>query len=113
MADAVVSLAACPLVIPAASAGMHNVLVTDSAGNAASVPFTIVPVLILSTAAGPVGGRALVAGQGFAALSLISIAFGGMPVAFCSADALGTLSACAFTVPASVAGAHTILAAAS
>ena len=110
MADAVGSLAACPLVIPAASAGMHNVLVTDSAGNAASVPFTIVPVLILSTAAGPVGGRALVAGQGFAAFALISIAFDGIAVAFCSADALGTLSACAFTVPVAVAGAHTILA---
>ena len=108
MADAVGSLAACPLVIPAASAGMHNVLVTDSAGNAASVPFTIVPVLILSTAAGPVGGRALVAGQGFAAFALIKVAFDGTGVAFCAADALGTLSACAFTVPVVGAGVHSI-----
>jgi hypothetical protein len=108
MADATGSLAACPLVIPAASAGMHNVVVTDSARNAASVPFTIIPVLSLSTAAGPVGGRALVAGRGFAAFALISVAFDGTRVAFCAADALGTLSACAFTVPVVGAGVRSI-----
>jgi hypothetical protein len=84
------------------------VLVTDSAGNAASVPFTIIPVLSLSTAVGPVGGRALVAGRGFAAFALISVAFDGTGVAFCLADALGTLSACAFTVPVVGAGVHSI-----
>ena len=107
-ADAAGSLVSCPLIIPTASAGAHNVLVTDSAGNAASVPFTILPVLSLSTAAGPVGGRALVAGRGFAAFALISVAFDGTGVAFCLADALGTLSACAFTVPVVGAGVHSI-----
>ena len=107
-ADAAGNLVSCPLIIPAASAGMHNVMVTDSAGNAASAPFTIVPVLSLSAAAGPVGGRVLVAGRGFVAFALISVAFDETGVAFCTADALGTLSACAFTVPVVVAGVHSI-----
>jgi hypothetical protein len=107
-ADAVGNLVSCPFIIPVASAGAHNVVVADSAGNAASVPFTISPVLSLSTAAGPVGGRALVAGQGFAAFALISIAFDGTRAAFCAADALGTLSGCAFTVPVVGAGVHSI-----
>jgi hypothetical protein len=81
-ADAAGSLVSCPLIIPAASAGAHNVVVADSAGNAASVSFTITPVLSLSTAAGPVGRRALVAGRGFAAFALISVAFDGTGVAF-------------------------------
>jgi hypothetical protein len=108
MADAAGSLAACPLVIPAASTGTHNVMVTDSAGNAASVPFTIIPVLSLSAAAGPVGGWVPVAGRGFAAFALIRVGFDGTRVAFCAADALGTLSACAFTVPVVGAGMHSI-----
>ena len=107
-ADVAGNLMSCPLIIPTESAGAHNVVVSDSAGNAASVPFTIVPVLILSTAAGSVGGRALVAGRGFAAFALISIAFDGTRVAFCAADALGTLSVCAFTVPVVGAGVHSI-----
>jgi hypothetical protein len=107
-ADAAGSLVSCPLIIPDASAGAHNVVVADSAGNAASVPFTIVPVLSLSTAAGPVGGLALAAGRGFAAFALIRIAFDGTGVAFCTADVLGTLSACAFTVPVVGAGVHSI-----
>jgi hypothetical protein len=92
MADATGSLAACPLVIPAASAGMYSVVVTDSTGDAASAPFTIVPVLILSTAVGPVGGRALVAGRGFASSALISIAFDGIAVATCGDVAPASLS---------------------
>jgi hypothetical protein len=107
-ADAAGSLVSCPLIIPAASAGAHNVLVTDSAGNAASVPFTITPVLSLSTAAGPVGGQVLVVGRGFAAFALIGVAFDGTRVAFCTADALGTLSACVFIVPVVGAGVHSI-----
>jgi hypothetical protein len=107
-ADATGRLASCPLVIPAASAGPHSVVVTDSASNAASAPFTIVPVLILSAPAGPVGGRALVAARGFAAFAPISVLFDGAVVATCPADATGTRPSCAFTIPPVAAGVHSI-----
>jgi hypothetical protein len=51
-----------------------------------------------------------VAGWGFAAFAPISVAFDGIGVASCTANVLGTLSACAFTVPVAAAGPHTILA---
>jgi hypothetical protein len=49
-----------------------------------------------------------VAGRGFAAFALINVAFDGTGVAFCTADALGTLSVCAFTIPVVCAGLHSI-----
>jgi hypothetical protein len=90
--------------------------VTASDGkDAGSATYTVIPAISLSATAGAVGSKAVVNGSGFAPNDTIALAFDGasVPTFFCTTDAAGRFSSCAFAVPAAAAGSHTVMASGS
>jgi hypothetical protein len=87
----------------------------DPAGNSGFnfTPFEVVPPYIsLYPSSGPMGTSVTISGSGLVASHLLTVTYdnssSGMPTA-CTTDALGNIaSGCAFTVPASVLGNHTV-----
>jgi hypothetical protein len=121
-ANASGSLSFCAFTVPTKSVGSYTVTASDSTGYAASAlytvtpalslnPITVKPALSLSPSAGPVGSTAAVSGSGYAPNAPITVRFDGSSVStICTADASGSFSSCAFTVPVKTAGIHPVTA---
>jgi hypothetical protein len=105
-------------IVPAGSttssiAGAKTVQASDSASpsNSASATFTVTPAITLSPTSGNVGSTVTVSGTGYGASRTITIKYDGVtqttsPTTVTTTN-YGTFS-CTFTVPASVAGLHTV-----
>jgi hypothetical protein len=114
----------CTFTVPATTAGIHTVTVSDgtytgSATFAVNPALSLIPsagagtvirVISLIPSAGPAGSGAAISGSGFTPSSTIALTFDGSVTTFCTADATGNISYCAFTVPAVAAGIHTVMA---
>jgi hypothetical protein len=121
-ANAKGNLGFCAFTVPAKSVGSYTVTASDSSGFSASAMYTVTPALSLnpitvtralslSPSAGAVGSGAAVNGSGFTPNAPITVSFDGSSVStICTADASGSFSSCAFTVPAVAAGIHTVTA---
>src|SRR5205085_886654 len=100
----------CAFAVPAVPAGSYTVTVSDDTYSGSST-FTVNAALRLIPSAGPAGSRAAVNGGGFAPNAPITLSFDGSSVAtICTADASGSFSSCAFTVPVTTAGIHPVTA---
>ncbi|HEV2519298.1 MAG TPA: PKD domain-containing protein [Thermoplasmata archaeon] len=101
----------CTFTVPSAVIGAHTVSATDHSSNTASATFTVVSTIQLSPTSGPVGTSVTVSGHGFAGGSLTAVTWSPGAASLCSAttSAAGDFS-CSFTVPAAVAGSHTVTA---
>jgi hypothetical protein len=109
--DATGTFRYCAFTVPAATAGTYTVTATDTSANAASASYTVTPAISLTPGAGVVGSSVAVSGSGFKANGGITVTFDGSSVATdCTADASGSFSPCAFTVPQATEGPHTVTA---
>jgi hypothetical protein len=100
----------CAFTVPATTAGSYTVTVSDGTYSG-SATFTINPAVGLLPSAGPGGSLAAISGTGFAPFAPIAVSFDGRSLStFCTSNATGSISACAFTVPAVAAGIHTVTA---
>jgi hypothetical protein len=104
----------CAFTVPAATAGAHAVSVSDGT-YAGTYAFTVTvdPALSLAPSAGAVGSTVVISGSGYAAGGTILLTFDGSTppnTPACTADATGSFSNCAFTVPAKTAGSYTVAA---
>jgi hypothetical protein len=92
----------CALLVAGLSPGAQHVQAqTLSAAN---------PAISLTATAGLRSYRVVVSGRGFALNSTITLAVDGSSGASCTADATGSFSSCAYTVPAQTGGTHTVTA---
>jgi hypothetical protein len=100
----------CAFTVPATTAGSYTVTVSDGTYSG-SATFTVNPAIGLLPSAGPGGSLAAISGSGFAPFAPIAVSFDGRSVStFCTSNATGSISACAFTVPTVAAGIHTVTA---
>jgi flagellar basal body rod protein FlgG len=100
----------CAVTVPATAAGSYTVTVSDGTYTGSST-FTVNPALRLIPSAGPAGSGAGVTGSGFAPFSTIAVTFDGNSVGTsCIANAKGSISYCAFTVPARSVGSYSVTA---
>src|SRR5205085_1255358 len=82
----------------------------------ASAIFTVTPAISLNLIAGAVGSAVTLSGSNYTPNSTLTVTFGGAALrmsGLCTTDASGYLLAsnnCAFTVPATTAGPHTVTA---
>src|SRR5205085_12614210 len=101
----------CVLTIPAAVAGTHTVTTSDDNANSASAGYTVNPTISLTPSTGAAGSSAAVSGSGFDAYARITVSFDGNTVSMsCTANASGSFSFCAYTVPDAPEGRHTVTA---
>src|SRR5947209_9868901 len=68
------------------------------------------PAISLTASAGLRGYHIAVSGSGFALNSTITLAVDGSSGTSCTADATGSFSSCAYTVPTQTGGTHTVTA---
>jgi hypothetical protein len=68
------------------------------------------PAISLTASVGSGAYRIAVSGRGFAPNSTITVAVDGSGGTYCKADATGSFSSCAYTVPAETGGTHTLTA---
>jgi hypothetical protein len=110
-ADATGSFSFCTLTVPAATGGTHTLTATDPHGDSASASYTVDPAIELTSSAGAAGSSVTLTGSGFKANATITVTFDGKSLSTsCTTDANGSISPCAFTVPAAAAGIHTVTA---
>ncbi|MBI2853222.1 MAG: hypothetical protein HYX84_09065 [Chloroflexi bacterium] len=98
--------------VPVLPRNTYEVKVTTSnaSDNTSPIPtFMITPLISVSTFSGTVGSQVSVTGVGFAASSLITVYYDSVSQVTASSNANGQFTT-TFTVPQSVAGAHTITA---
>src|SRR5438445_429877 len=99
--------------VPASTAGSHTVSAKDAVSNSASAQYTVTPSISLSPTTGPTGTIVTIKGTGFAASSGITVTYSGASVTTTpgtiSTNSTGGFTA-TFTVPASVAAPHTVVA---
>src|SRR2546423_986576 len=101
----------CTFTVPAAGPGTHAVTASDYNANSASTGFVLNPGISLTPSRGPVGSGAAVGGSGFAPNSRITVTLDDHHVSTaCQANAVGSFSNCAFTVPDASPGAHIVTA---
>src|SRR5919199_1775998 len=101
----------CTFTVPPAGPGTHSVTASDDNSNSASAGFVLNPGISLTPSRGPVGSGAAVSGSGFTPNSRITLTFGHHHVSTdCKANAVGSFSNCAFTVPDTGPGAHIVTA---
>jgi IPT/TIG domain len=93
--------------VPASSAGIHTVTVTDASSNIGSATFSVISTITLSPTSGNVGTTVTVSGTGFAVSSTITLTYDGAVLTYPATNSVGSFSA-TFAAPVSVAGSHTI-----
>jgi hypothetical protein len=100
----------CAFTVPATTAGSDTATVSDGTYSS-SATFTVNPAIGLIPSAGPGGSVAAASGSGFTPFAPIALTFDSRSLStFCTSNATGSISACAFTVPAVAAGIHTVTA---
>jgi flagellar basal body rod protein FlgG len=100
----------CAFTVPTTTAGSYTVTASNGTYTG-SATFTVSPALSLIPSTGSGGSLAVVTGSGFTPDSTIAVTFDGRSVATtCTANANGSISSCAYTVPAVAAGIHTVTA---
>ena len=99
----------CTYKIPLVTAGSYSFVATDHASDSASVLFDVVPALLVSEASGPVGTSVSLSGSGFSSASTVTVTWGATTVCTPTTTANGSF-ACTFVIPASTAGAHSLVA---
>ncbi len=103
----------CSFTIPSAGAGTHTIsasVVGAAATSTTPASFTVLPALTLSSSSGVVGSSVTALGSGFPANQAASIVWSdGSTACTARAAANGNL-ACAFTVPESSEGPHSVAA---
>jgi hypothetical protein len=131
------SFSSCAFTVPGAAAGTHAVTASDGSTNSASAIYTnaaatsdtnpasghftnsgaptstSTPGIGLNPSSGAVGSTDAVGGSGFAPHSPITLTFDGARVndpTTCMANATGSFDSCTFTIPAAIAGPHTVAA---
>jgi hypothetical protein len=110
-ADATGSFSFCTLTVPDTTGGTHTVTTTDPHGDSAAASYTVDPAIDLTSGAGAAGSSVALTGSGFKANATIAVSFDGQSVSTsCTTDANGSITPCAFTVPAVAAGIHTVTA---
>jgi hypothetical protein len=100
-------------IVPLSAAGGQTVTANDAGGNSATASFTVtVPSISLNPTSGYIGNTITVSGQNFVPSSAVAITYDATTVASTTANNSGQIpSGVTFTVPASVAGPHTVNAA--
>jgi hypothetical protein len=99
----------CTFTVPAATAGDHTVTASDGTYSGTAT-YTVGPSLRLIAGTGAPGSTLTVSGSGFVPGTITVTLDGSSISASCKADSSGTLSSCAFTVPATTAGLHIVAA---
>jgi hypothetical protein len=100
----------CEFDVPAASAGSQKVTVSDDNGFSDATHFKVTPSVEIITEGGSVGSTVTVVGDGFKAKETVTVTFDDQKVSTdCKTDRNGSLSPCAFTVPATTAGDHKVM----
>jgi hypothetical protein len=101
-----------PSGLSVSTAGAHAVAFTAGTWVSPSQTFTITPSVGLSPASGHVGDTVTISGSGFAASSALTVKYDGTTQTTSPASpttsSAGVVSSVTFTVPASVAGSHTV-----
>jgi hypothetical protein len=102
----------CTFPVPVVADGANTVLATDGL-NGASATYTVgAPTLTPTPSHGNVGSSVTVSGSGYARSSALTLNYSATPITTCTSGSLTSSAAgafsCAFTIPASVAGSHTL-----
>jgi len=84
--------------IPDSTAGGHEIIAEDTAGNSAEAEFEVVPSVALDLTSGAVGDILTVSGNGFGYRSDVAIYFGDIEVAYAKTDGYGNFEV-AFNIP--------------
>ncbi len=105
----------CTFTVPAAVEGAHTVTATDPLPSTATATYTVDSNLVLTPSSGLVGSTTTASGTGFAGTSSIDLVWDVPATTLtCTSGTLLTSSVgsftCAFTIPASSIGAHTVTA---
>ena len=106
------TLGGCTFTVPPSVSGPHTVMVTDGT-NSPIATFAVLPLSVsLSPSSGIVGTPITITGAGFVASRSLTVTYDGsttgMPTT-CSTNSLGNVNpGCAFTVPLSSSGPHTV-----
>jgi hypothetical protein len=99
------------LTIPLNAYGPHTITATDGDGNAASVNITIWPSITVMPTGQIVGDKLWIRGDGFAALTNVTVAWDGTTIAtdpiVLTTDSTGSFNA-SFIVPPSYFGSHRV-----
>ena len=93
--------------IPEISGGSYQVMASDGSNNTAASAFTVTPVQILGSTAGPVGTPVAITGKGFAASSTITIKFNSVTKSTITSSPLGSFST-TITIPSTATSTNTI-----
>ena len=96
-----------PFTVPALPAGTYAVEASDSGGDQASTPFEIVPEITVFPSAAPVGSTVSVEGDGFAALSSVTVVLDGQEVGTPGTNAVGGFASL-ISVPSIPTGPYTL-----
>jgi hypothetical protein len=101
-----------PSGLSVSTAGAHPVVFQAGTWVSPSQTFTITPTVSLSPTTGHVGDTVTISGSGFAASSALTVKYDGTTQTTSPASptttSAGVVSSVTFTVPASVAGSHTV-----
>ena len=112
--DATGSFSPCAFTVPAKTTGIHTVMASDGSANSATAIYTVTPAIGLNATAGTVGSPITLSGSNYTPNSTLTVTFDEAALrmsGICTTDASGNLPAsntCAFTVPATTAGPHTV-----
>jgi len=100
----------CTFMVPLSVSGPHTVGVADGT-NSATATFTVISYIFVTPGSGKVGSTVNIWGVGFLASSILTLTFDGSSASMpaCSTDPSGSINfGCAFVVPSSAPGPHTI-----
>ncbi len=95
----------CYVTVPSGTAGIHRLLATDTAGDAAGALVAVLPGLSIFPLSGEVGSNFTITGSGFAGGSTVTVTWSGGSICATTTSLLGSF-ACSVVMPPATAGAH-------